>query len=463
MILQTVLHTTQHYKLISSGDLIIIAVSGGADSLALAHILLTLQSQLGLRLHIATFDHGLRGDASSADVDFVEQQANQWGVPVTVGRADTSIYSQGNQEAIARRARYDFLAQVATEHSASAIATAHHMGDQLETILMHLVRGSGLNGLQGMAFASSVPHHRQLRLIRPLLNVTRDEIEAYIEANQLAPRHDLTNDDRSYFRNALRHDVVPTLRRFNPQVEQAAARVATALQTDTDFISQQTDTAFDRVVQTIEPERVTVSAAMFGALHPAIQSRVLMRAVRQIMRDVELTQVVVQAALALANAGHTGQIAELGAGLQLRVEYEQLIVERAGSYPQMIPYAQLDMEQTLCSGGVIRLDDRHSLEVITHYRPDATARLAMDSTHCITVRTRRAGDRWQPLGLGGRHQKLKDTLINRKVPAHWRDKLPLLEVDGQIAAIILPDGWLISEVFAVRDDSQAVTSFILKT
>ena len=167
----------RQHQLIVHAKPLVVAASGGADSLALCHLLY----HAGYDLHIATLDHGLRGDTGQVDADFMCWMARQWGVPCTMGQVDVPALARKQKtgiEATARKTRYDFLADVARQIGTSTIATAHHADDQAETVLMHILRGSGLQGLRGMAFRAPVPGHTDLTLVRPLLAVTRAEIEA---------------------------------------------------------------------------------------------------------------------------------------------------------------------------------------------------------------------------------------------------------------------------------------------
>ncbi len=210
--LEHVRQIIQKFQLITAGQTLIVGVSGGTDSLVLLHILNQLAPRLGITLHAATLDHQLRGEESVNDVRFVEQICREWSVPVTVGQADVASLAREQQlgiEAGARLARYDFLAGVAHTLGAVGVAVAHHADDQVETVLLHLLRGAGVHGLAGMALRSPVPGHADLSLIRPLLRVSRAEIETYSEQQHLVPRYDSTNSDTSLLRNAIRLEVLP--------------------------------------------------------------------------------------------------------------------------------------------------------------------------------------------------------------------------------------------------------------
>lgn len=197
MTLKTVLRIIEHYKLLSANQTLIIGVSGGIDSLALLHILIQLQAELGINLHIATLNHGIRGQESESDVQFVKHVAEKWNVPYTAGQVDVPQLAENENlgiEDAARQARYRFLAEVAQQRGTNLVAVAHHADDQAETILMHIIRGCGLKGLRGMGVSVPMPGYSHITLIRPLLRITRQELEQYCIENQLNPRHDTSND-----------------------------------------------------------------------------------------------------------------------------------------------------------------------------------------------------------------------------------------------------------------------------
>jgi len=289
-ILQTLLHTIRHYKLIPTEATIVVAVSGGADSITLLHGLMQLQDELLCELHAATFNHGLRA-AAVGDVAYVQQFAQQVGVPLTIGHTDVRALAQrqgSGIEAAARRARYEFLASVAEQHRATIIATAHHADDQSETILMHILRGSGVQGLQGMRFASTVPDHPALKLVRPLLAVRRSEIEAYCHAHHLQPRIDASNNDLSFLRNKVRHAILPQLRQVNPQVDTALNRLADIVRTEQDFVQAYFDKVIRGHIQRREG-RFYLRIAEYKQWHPAMQQRAIMYAAQQLDSEPQYT------------------------------------------------------------------------------------------------------------------------------------------------------------------------------
>jgi tRNA(Ile)-lysidine synthase len=202
------------------GAPLIVAVSGGPDSLALLHMLARQSLLPAEALLVAHLDHALR-PSSAAEAHFVAATAAEWGVAGRVERVDVRTLAETGRltlEAAARQARYDFLARVVTEAGGRAIATGHTADDQAETVLMHILRGSGTAGLRGMLPASPVPGHPHLTLLRPWLRASRAEIVAYCQEHRLRPITDESNTDPAYFRNRLRHELLPLLAAYNPHV-----------------------------------------------------------------------------------------------------------------------------------------------------------------------------------------------------------------------------------------------------
>ena len=226
---------TTEYAMLPTGGHVLCAVSGGADSVCLLHLLKGRAEAEGFALTAAHFDHGLRGEDSRRDAAFVEQLCRDWGVPCVTGSGDVAAEARrrgAGIEETARDLRYTFLEQTADRVGAGVIATAHNADDNVETLLLHLVRGSGLQGLTG------IPPRRG-RLVRPLLTTPRAEIEAYLEAHGLPHVEDASNADPAFARNKLRHQVLPLLRDLNPRLEESLGEAIGRLRADNDYLNAQ--------------------------------------------------------------------------------------------------------------------------------------------------------------------------------------------------------------------------------
>lgn len=461
MLLQTLEQTLRRLLSGQTGLQWVVAVSGGPDSMALLHALLELHNRLGISLHVATFDHQLRGADGAQDVTFVRQIGAAWGVPVTAGSADvgaTAADQRLSVEAAARQARYDFLERVARQVGATVVATAHTADDQAETVLMHILRGAGLAGLRGMQVAAPLPGAPDLTLVRPLLDVTRAEVEAYCDEHALNPRFDATNGLPVYLRNRLRLQIMPLLRQINPQVARQLRQLADTSAVDADYI-EEAFTAELKSVATVNADFVTLPLDRFRAAHPALQRRFVVWAARQLVPQLEVSYVQQVEAAAVAISGQVGARATLSVGLQLRVDYDAIAIERAGHVADVGGWLMPpDAEIPLAVPGHTRIAN-WAVDAALGQTTGAKATLAIPEGASVLLRTRRPGDRFAPLGLGEHTQKLKVWLINRKVPQRLRDRLPLLVVDGEIAAIVWGERWPVSEHFALRADSRRIVSF----
>lgn len=441
----------------AGGGLVIVAVSGGCDSVALLHVLQQLRAHLGITLRIASLNHSLRGDEGRRDLAFVVDLAERWQIPYTAGEADVPQLSRdwgiGIEEA-ARRARYNFLAQVASGAGAERVAVGHHAGDQAETLLMRLARGTGIRGLRGMRSAGPMPYHPQLHLIRPLLTVSRAQLEAYCRLHSLPFRHDESNDDRSYARNYVRHTLMDLLRQLNPDVTGALGRLAEAAATDEDFIESQFEATVLPYVQ-VSSDRWRINRERLFALHPALQRRFLQRSFQMLARSpTSLAHTMTLALLQWARKAQTGKLRQLGASIQMRVSYEDLIIECDQVAPDRNGYRLLPGDWDIA---IEREAPMHNygmtIRLTLDAAPTSGISLNLPADLPLRLRTRRPGDRFKPKGMDGRSRKLKDWMIDRKIPREIRERIPLVCADGEIIAICQGELWHVADMR--RYDAQA--------
>ena len=392
-------------RALGAGRKLIVAVSGGCDSVALLHALVRLRARLGLDLHVASLDHGLRGADGRRDLEFVRALAERWSLPYTLGAAkvpELALERKIGIEEAARRARYAFLAQVAEEQGSERVLVGHHAGDQAETILMRVTRGTGIRGLGGMKIVSAMPDHSHILLIRPLLKVERADIEAYCLQHELPFRHDKSNDDLSYARNFLRHEVLRQLRRLNPRVTSALARLGAAAAVDDDFIAAQ----FEALVMPhtrVSADCWRIPKADFLALHPALQRRFLQRSFRVLAaQPATLPQALTLELIAWLRDAASGKRMDMGASLQLRIGYDDLCVSRKDLRPSATAYRLIPREAD------IEVDRKRPLflngisikEAVGEQAAKSGVTLRLPVTVALRLRTRRSGDRFQSQGYG---------------------------------------------------------------
>ena len=396
-----VLAFVRAHDLLPPGPLIV-AVSGGTDSVALLLLLSSLAPDLGLDLHVAHYDHRLRPRASAKDAAFVADLAQSRGATIRIGRADAAPKSEND----ARELRYAFLRRTAREAGATLIATGHTRDDQAETVLLHATRGSGLAGLAGM-------RPRRDDIVRPLLSIGRAETSAICGDAKVAPREDTSNRDLAYARNRIRHRVLPELERINPQVRAALARLADAAAQIADDRHAAAERALDSAMT---GDRIDL-AALNG---PDLDEALALAWQRVTGRPLSARHRQALASLAADRAGSAAL--DLPGGQALR-EYGELRMRpadagtAAGDLAQAAPLQRLDrleLERPVeWEGWTIRLTEtapeRHVLWV---QAPDTD----------LVVRSRRPGDR-----LGGRLRiKVQDLFTDAKVPAGERATHPLV-------------------------------------
>jgi tRNA(Ile)-lysidine synthetase-like protein len=476
-----VLRTIQEHALIPEDSTVVVAVSGGVDSMALMHILHRLAPRLRCTLHIATLDHMLRGEESAADAQFVADEAAKLGLACTVGQENVRALMKerpslsSNVESAARKVRYEFLARVAHQVGSQHIATGHHADDQAETVLMRLIRGTAVRGLGGMRLNSPYPlrQHKTLRLIRPLFNSLHSSLGKYVVQRDISTRHDSTNDEPTFFRNQIR-SFLPHLSYMSLHLVQLSelARI------DEDYFDRMLADDANRSY-TWDGERAVFDRAHFRSLHPALQLRTIANAFRYLEANFsyvtrELGYVHVRNCQSAIVEGRIGQIVQFPRYWALTVETDNAYLEKwfADKHARWVKRTKTEAyAHTLLSsatplalsipGDVQASTAGWHLAATTEESVGMRRTLSADTAllvprnAALSLRGRRSGDRFAPPGLGGHTQKIKQWMIDRKIPAAIRDRIPLVDVDGQVAAIFWQDKWTVAEPF--RDNREPNT------
>ncbi len=473
--------TLRQRRLLEPGESVVVGVSGGPDSVAL----LDLFRRSELRPHVAHLHHGLRGADADADADFVSALAARWGLFCTIERVDVPALAQKEGlafEEAARRVRYGFLLQLAQQLQVLSVAVAHHADDQAETVLMHLLRGAGLAGLRGMAPVAPFSALAQLLilpdgtpapldvptlLIRPLLDVSREDIETYCHEQGLVTRFDRSNLDTTFFRNRLRHETLPYLTQLNPHIAERLCRLADVARADYALLEQLVDAAWVSLLVELRPDAVVFALAGWRSQPLALQRMLLRRAalhIHRTLRDVDFVHV--ENAVAVAQQGFTGSAATLPRGLTLRVAYTTLIIsaDAAAPLPETRPWlvpgtrlpVMLPGETPLAGGWILSaiVEESWNMERIAANSDPLVAWIdAAAVTSGVWLRTRARGDRFRPQGLGGAVARVSDFLINVRMPREWRDSLPLLVAGEEVLWIA---GVRLSELALVRPQTTVV-------
>jgi tRNA(Ile)-lysidine synthase len=410
------------HRLLEPGETVVVAVSGGADSMVLLHCLLRLRGPWSLKLSVAHFDHRLR-ENSRQDALFVERVGASWGLPVTIeswvreGRRDRSLQSE------ARGARYRFLDAVASRAGATKIALGHHRDDQAETVLLHLFRGSGLRGLRGMLPRSDG------RLIRPLLGIGRDEIEAYVKAHKLSFVEDPSNQDLRYRRNRLRWRLLPLLEReYNPAVARGLARMAALVAEDEAYLDAVARESL-KGLGDIEGDQIRLGLSALRAYAPAIRRRILERAIRSVAPGAYLTASHLEAVDGLTAPGGSGA-ALLPQNLRAWRSHGFLVLgrRRPGGHSSPVRVELPVPGEVRIPGWGVRVEAALQTVPMIDLRAAGSARAYVDWEQVVPpleVRSWKSGDRFRPLGLEG-SKKLQDFFVDAKVPREKRERVPIV-------------------------------------
>ena len=410
-------------QLVKAGDAVLLACSGGPDSLALVDVFLRLQPELHLRLMVVHMDHMLRGTASAADAAFVVAFCQQRGIPCEVRQADVLQYARQHKlstETAARELRYVFLREMAEKFHHAKIATAHHRDDQAETVLLHLFRGAGSQGLRAILPVSG-------NLIRPFLSLGKKEITEYCNSRALQPRMDATNAETIYMRNRIRLSLMPILRQYNPVIEQALSRSAGILKDEYDFIRQTAKERWSLAARVINGE-ILLDRAYVKQQPRAMQRELLRIAVEELqgdLKDIEFLHIEQLNSFVAAAAG--GTRLQLPGGMEAICRYE-VIALRGNKKKDEIVFLP---ETILSVPGITELSllgIAVEAEFLPAYaKPQNRQEIICDPDALrppFYIRQRANGDIFVPAGLGGK-KKLKEFFIDEKIERERRDRIPL--------------------------------------
>jgi tRNA(Ile)-lysidine synthase len=449
-----VLDQIRKSRIFTPGEHVLVGVSGGPDSTALLSILSRLRPKLQIDLTVAHFDHMLRTRREAGDdARFVKEVARALGVPLVTGAADVRASARRNHHSLedtARRLRYAFLGEQALSSAASCVSVGHTMDDQAETVLLHLIRGTGLQGLAGMRARAPWPFGAGPDLARPLLRVYRRDTERYCRELGIEPRADPTNDLPIAARNRVRGELMPVLRRFNPRIEESIARLAATAGSESGYLDELARSYFSDIAS-ITSSAVSISRRDLLAAHPAMARRLIRLALEQARGaavDVETLHVeTLRDALQQPPGSYS-----LPAGLTATTNHRSLIIH-SGPVPtaRQIPETKLSVPGRTRAGGWVISSE--ILPIPRSFREASPEEAYLDVASTgpdLTIRSRHPGDRLRPLGLGG-DKKLQDILVDAKVPARERGGVPLLCAGDQIAWVI---GHCIDERFALAAESQ---------
>jgi len=437
-VLRTVRDTIARCGMFGAGDSVLVAVSGGPDSVALTHILNTIAGDYSLQLAIAHLNHCLRGQESERDAEFVAHLAAKLDLPFYGEKNDVRAFEHRRRlspEEAARRVRYEFYDAVSTRDGFNKIALGHHSDDSAELVLMNLLRGSGPLGLSGIAPV------RDSKIVRPLIHLKRSEILDYLSANHIAFVTDSSNTDPAYRRNRIRHHLIPELKKaYNPAIVEALNRLGEILQAEDHWMEQTLEPLFAQAILDKTSDSISLDLSKINQMDPAAGRRVIRKAilsVKQNLRRISFSHV--DAVLDLAGKAQTSGFLDLPDSIQVIKDTPVLTVKKED---HVLPADVIDYRYSILAEGTTRIKEANVairlVEVRTDEVPDfktAGPTRAFFDRDCLrfplVVRNFRPGDRFSPLGVHGT-QKLKKYFINKKTPARQRKECPLLLSENKI-------------------------------
>ena len=449
-ILPSILQTVERYDMLRPGEGVVVGVSGGIDSVALLHALWRLRDSWDLGLYIAHLNHGIRGEAADGDAQFVKEFGAKLEIPVYSEVLDIPARAEAlglTEEEAGREARYGLYERIADQMGATRIAVGHHGDDQAETVLMNLIRGAGLRGLAGM------PPVRG-KIIRPLLDLQKWQLEAYCRWQKLPWREDATNLSIAYRRNYIRWEIVPRLARLNPGVMRNMMHTATTLHEDWQLLEQLAKDHYQKALLEHSSVSVALSLPILRALPVALRKRVVDRAYVEVSGSYQgLPGASLEQMEMLFAKEAEAKALTLPKSIDVYLQDQVLILTQRVKIKQGTSLSQrgLSLDGSTLIEEANMIVHLELLDEATHWWKEATvpqprdlwqeqglwwADMDLDSLQLpLYVRSRLPGDRMQPLGMGG-SKKLQDLFVDEKIPKASRGQIPcILDGKGIIAVV----------------------------
>jgi len=439
-LIQLVEEQIKKYNMVNKGETVVVGVSGGPDSMTLLHILYRLREPLGIKLVVAHLNHQFRGAEADADAQFVLDAARRLKLAAFVESRDVSAYSYTHgisHQVGAREVRYSFLGEVAVKTGASRVALGHHADDQAETILLHMLRGTGTSGLKGMLPV------RDDFYIRPLLTVRRRQIEDYCRRHDLVTRLDSSNLKTEYMRNQVRLELLPILeKKYNPNFVDSLNRLAEICRDEDDYLEHQAEEVFFRARISSAGDILCLDAGKLSAVPQALLRRVIRRAWTEICGvQADLNYRHVEQVMVIINGGGGYRQIDLPKGVMFKKNYDMIefTLDRKNKdipfyqYLLKVPGITYVPELGLSIGAEILPVDG-TMESYGFGSGQGYFDYDLLAAPLI-VRRRLSGDRFAPLGLDGT-VKLKKFFIDHKIPRHQRDCIPLVVSGNDIVWVV---------------------------
>lgn len=459
MIFEKVLGTINKYNLIEDGDKIVLGLSGGPDSVCLLHILYRLKEKMNIEVYAAHLNHQIRGLEAQKDALYISQICEDLGITSFVKAINVPEYckEQGvSLEEGARTLRYEMFEEIKQKTKSNKIAIGHNRNDQAETVLMRIMRGTGLQGLRGIEYI------RDNKIIRPILDIERSEIEAYCEKYELNPRIDKTNLESIYTRNKIRLELIPYMKdNFNPNVIESIVRMTNSLKSDSDYIDLEAEKSF-KEVSTLKEDSVEISLPKYSNLHNAIKVRVLRSAIKHIIGDTNFVdQKHIEDIIELECESKLNKMLNLPRGI-FAYRRKNIIILTT----KEIVSEEIDFCYNIPSNGFIKIKELNLVLETQKMSIDRYKSIKLDKTSKgfdfdkikggIVVRSRKQGDK---IKLAGGSKKVKDLFIDLKIPREDRCKVPVITDDEGILCV---GDYKTSENYKIDSETKEVLKISFK-
>lgn len=451
---EKVINVIYKYNLIEKDDKIVVGVSGGPDSMALLYILNGIKDELGFNIYVAHINHGIRKEEADEDEKYVKYICSELSLPFHSTKVNMDEYAKENKltsEEAGRAIRYDFFNRILNDIGGGKIAVAHNKNDQAETLLMRFFRGTGLEGLRGMEYKNA-------NIIRPLLDVSREEIEKYCSDNDISVRIDRTNLEPIYGRNKTRLEVIPYIaQNYNKGIVDTLARTSKLMQMDSEFILGIVEKKYKKVVVEESQNSIVLDIDNLKKEHYCIKSRIIRQSIEKINGSLKgIEEKHISNIFNLMEENLTGKNINISNNIIIKISYGNMIIEKENKlrkvlfrYPLHIgkPVYIDELNAAIISNvlPISEVDIKYINRFIKYFDYDKIKGV-------LHIRNRKDGDRFAPLGMHG-SKKLKDFFIDEKIPRDQRDSIPIIEDNGKIIWIV---GHRISEEYKVSNDTSKV-------
>ena len=454
MIFDKVLSTINKHNLIQKGDKIVLGLSGGPDSVCLLHVLNRLKKDFNIEIYAAHLNHQIRGIEAQKDALYVSKLCEDMGIIFFVKSINVPKYCENeglSLEEGARKLRYEMFYEIKDKIKANKIAIGHNLNDQAETVMMRIMRGTGLKGLKGIDYI------RDNCIIRPLLDVERNEIEEYCEAYNLNPRIDKTNLENIYTRNKIRLDLLPYMKdNFNSNVIESIVRMSNSLKSDNDYIEKEAEAKFREVSNIKEKGFVEINLDDFVCLHDAIKVRVLRNSIKHILGDTNFVdQRHIEDIMSLEDNSKVNKMLTLPRNIFVYRKKDSIILTN-----EEIVNEEIEFYYNVPSNGFIKIKELKQIIETQVMSIDRYKSMKLDNSSKgfdfnkvkggIVIRSRRQGDKIK-LAMGSK--KVKDLFIDLKIPREERCKIPII-TDSE--GIICVGDYKISENYKIDENTKEV-------